>query len=100
MHLGIIATTDAYPHELVGLSRAAAECGHRVSVFLTASAVKLCENPRVAELANIPEVNMCLCTHSIREAGITDDRIPDGVVCGSQYNNAVISRDADKVITL
>lgn len=100
MHLGIIATTDAFPGELAGLGRAAAECGHRVSVFLTASAVKLCENPQVASLASIPEVQMCLCTHSAREEGIPDSRVPDSVVCGSQYNHAVINRDADKVITL
>jgi hypothetical protein len=32
--------------------------------------------------------------------GVTSEGLPSEIVCGSQYNNAVMQHDADRVIVL
>lgn len=100
MHIGIIATTSDAREAVIGLSRAAVERGHRVSLFLTDSAVRLCLDPEVAELGRLPGLAATFCSHSVRHAGIDESRLPDTLEGGSQYAHALIHSRADRVVSL
>ncbi|MBI5142041.1 MAG: hypothetical protein HZA20_07605 [Nitrospirae bacterium] len=97
MVLGIIAKTDRFPDRVAGLARAASGSGHHVSIFMTASGVRLCLDERIHVLSGLPEVDLGLCHHSARELGVAD-AIPDGIARGSQYNNASMIQRADRVV--
>jgi len=100
MHIGIIVTTSASRIAVIGLSRAAAERGHHVSLFLTDSAVRLCLDPEVASLGRLPEVEGTFCSFSARQWDIDESKVPDALEAGSQYAHALIQDRADRVISL
>lgn len=95
--LGIIAKTDRFPDRVAGLARAASDNGHSVYIFMTSSGVRLCLDEKIHALRGLPGVDVCLCHHSARELGIAD-AIPDGITCGSQYNNASMIQRADRMV--
>ena len=41
---------------------------------------------------------MSMCDYNRNKMGIVKEEVPEGVACGSQYDNAAMNRDADKVI--
>jgi hypothetical protein len=43
---------------------------------------------------------MSFCDLSTKTLGIDKGTLPDEIVCGSQYDNASMVHDADKVIVL
>ena len=43
---------------------------------------------------------MSFCDHSAERLGVKTEGIPKETTCGSQYNNAVMLHNADKVIVL
>ncbi len=100
MKLGIHVNTDRHMDHVLGIAKAAAAKGHEVSVFTMADGEKLLENPKYGELCKIPNINMSYCDHNATHMGIKKDVIPAEVVCGSQYNNAVMVSEADRVIVL
>ncbi|MBT9537147.1 MAG: DsrE family protein, partial [Nitrospirae bacterium] len=84
----------------VGIAKAAASKGHEVTVFTMADGVKLLENPAFTGLCKTPNVKMSFCDHNATGMGISKDGIPQDVICGSQYNNAIMVNISDRVIVL
>lgn len=100
MKLGILITTDRHVDHAVGLTKAALAKGHEVVLFNMDAGTKLLGNPAFTELCKASGVRMSFCDHSAHRENVSKEGIPEEVVCGSQFNNAVMMHDADKVINL
>ena len=100
MKLGILVNTERHADDLVGLTKAALSKGHQVIVFFMAAGVKLLANPAVTNLCRNSGINMSFCDYTTQKNGISKEGICEKIVCGSQYNNATMNHDADRVIVL
>ncbi len=100
MILGILVNTDRHTEHLVGLTKAAVAGGHEVIIFFMDSGVKLLVNPTVTSLCDHSGVNMSFCDYTTQKNGISKEGVCDEIVCGSQYNNATMNHEADRVIVL
>jgi peroxiredoxin family protein len=100
MKLGIHVNTDRHMEHVIGIVKAAVAKGHEVSVFTMADGEKLLETPAYSELCKVPNVSMSFCDHNATHMGIKKELLPGEITCGSQYNNAVMVSEVDKVIVL
>lgn len=100
MKLGILVNTAKHAEDLAGLTNAALSKGHEVIIFFMDAGVKLLTNPTVSHLCEHSGVNMCFCDYTTQKNGISKEGICDEIVCGSQYNNATMNHEADRVIVL
>ncbi|MBI5410181.1 MAG: DsrE family protein [Nitrospirae bacterium] len=100
MKLGIFVNTDRHAEDLVGLTKAALSKKHKVIVFFMDDGVKLLTNPAVINLCYNPGVNMSYCDYTTQKMGVNKKRICEKMVCGSQFNNAMMNHEADRVIVL
>lgn len=98
MTLGILVTTDKYRNDVVGIAEAAVERGHRVVIFFMDEGCRLITDRRIVSLKDRDGVSMSLCDFNRKKMGISDEEVPEGIICGSQYDNAVMNRESDKVI--
>jgi predicted peroxiredoxin len=100
MKLGIFVNTDRHLADLVGIARAAAAKGHEVGIFAMDGGSNLLPNPDFTALCSVKGISMSYCDHSAKGMGIATDGVPKDVVCGSQYNNAVMVSESDRLIVL
>lgn len=100
MKLGIFVNTDRHLAHVVGLTKAALSKGHEVVLFNMDDGTKLLGTKEFAELCKTKGVSMSFCDHSAKGMNIATEGLSKEIVCGSQYNNAVMNHDADKVIVL
>ena len=100
MKLGIFINTDRHLDDIMGIAKAAVSKGHEVIIFNMDDGTKLLGNPVFAELCKTNGVSMSFCDHSAKGLGVATEGIPREVVCGSQYNNAIMVNGADRVIVL
>ncbi|WP_333656121.1 DsrE family protein [Dissulfurispira sp.] len=100
MKLGILVNTDKNLNHILGITKAATERGHEVIIFNMDDGVKLFREPAFRDLCNTKGVSMSFCDHSTHVLNVSKEGIPDEIICGSQYNNAVMNHDADRVIVL
>ncbi|MEJ2685378.1 MAG: DsrE family protein [Candidatus Sulfobium sp.] len=100
MKLGILVNTDRHLDHVMGLARAALAKGHEVTVFNMDDGTKLLATPEFSELCRMKGVTTSFCDHSAKHVGAVTEGLPEEMVCGSQYNNAVMNHDADKIIVL
>jgi predicted peroxiredoxin len=100
MKLGIHVNTDRHLEHVIGFAKAAVAKGHEVMVFTMAEGEKLLENPKYSELCKIANIKMSYCDHNASHMGVKKELIPGEIACGSQYNNAVMVNEADRVIVL
>jgi predicted peroxiredoxin len=100
MKLGILVTTDRHAKDVLGLAKAAVSKGHEVTVFNMDAGTKLFQDPSFAKLCEMKGVKMSFCDHSAKREKVATEGIPQEIVCGSQFNNAVMMHDADRVINL
>ena len=100
MQLGIIVTTARHLEQIRGISEAALRKGHTVGIFATDEGVRLLANPGFSSLSALPGVTMSFCDHSARHYGGRPADLPKAIVTGSQFENAVMASESDKVIML
>ena len=100
MKLGILVNTDRHAEDVVGITKAAVSKGHEVLIFIMDTGVKLLSNSSITDLCNEIGVHMSFCDHSAGKLGISKEGYPDKIVCGSQFDNANMNHDADRVIVL
>jgi sulfur relay (sulfurtransferase) complex TusBCD TusD component (DsrE family) len=98
MHLGIVVTTDAGEPHAIGLAQAALQKGWACRCFLTDRGVLLLNSPRFLALARAGQLRVDVCEHSWEQYGATEP--PAGVAMGSQYQNAELAHQCDRVIVL
>lgn len=100
MKLGIFVNTNRHLAHVLGITKAAISKGHEVIVFNMDDGTKLLGDPAFKELCRTSSVSMSFCDHSAKGLNVSTEGIPAEIVCGSQYNNAVMVHDADRVIVL
>ncbi|HAM52589.1 MAG TPA: hypothetical protein DCP92_18520 [Nitrospiraceae bacterium] len=100
MKLGILVTTDRNLDHIAGLTHAAIRKGHEATIFVMDDGVRLFGYSAFQSLCKIEGVSMCFCDYSTRLLGVSQEGMSKEIVCGSQYNNAVMNHHADGVIVL
>ncbi|MEJ2183510.1 MAG: DsrE family protein [Nitrospirota bacterium] len=100
MKLGILVTTDRHREHVLGLARAALARGHQVAVFSMDEGIRLLRDPEYRRLCGLPGVQMAFCDLSTKQYGVSKEGVPGEIVCGSQYDNARMMHDADRVVAL
>ncbi len=100
MKLGIFINNDRHLEHIVGITKAAVFKGHEVIMFNMDDGVKLLGNPEFSELCGTKGVSISFCDYSTIDLGINKKGIPGEVICGSQYNNALMVREVDRLIVL
>ena len=100
MKLGIIITTDRHLDHVIGITQAANAKGHEVSIFAMDSGTQLLEKAEFTQLCAVENVVMSLCQHSASEHGVNTEGVSKEIVLGSQFNNAMMNTESDKVISL
>jgi len=100
MKLGIFVNTDKNLDAVQGITKAALAKGHTVTLFNMDAGTKLVHSTVYAELSKTPGVTVGFCDHSAKHMGVTSEGLPKEIVCGSQYNNAGMQHDADRMIVL
>lgn len=90
--LGILVNSDKYQEDIVGLVQAAKKAGHDVKIFMMDDGTLLAE-PVCGDVGTDAEV--AYCDHSAEPRGVKDVA---GATAGSQYQNAVMMHDSDKVV--
>lgn len=100
MNLGILVNTDRHLDHVMGLVKAAVSKGHGVVLFNMDGGTKLLGTPQFKELCGTKGVTVGFCDHSAKHLNVATEGLPSDMVCGSQYNNAVMMHDADRVIVL
>lgn len=100
MKLGILVNTDKHGEHLIGLTKAALARGHDVTIFMMDTGVKLLQNRSVTGLCDLSGVAMSYCDYSTKQIDVSTDECPGQIVCGSQYDNATMQHEADRVVVL
>ena len=98
--LGILVTTTKYLDNLIGITHAANAKGHEVSIFVMDEGVKLLRDPGFTQLCTLDNVVMSHCNHSASEQGVDSSGVSKEIVTGSQYNNAMMNNQSDRVVVL
>jgi len=90
--LGILVNTDKYGEEVVGVVKAARAAGHEVTIFMMDDGTLL-----ASELASAcaGDAELAYCDHSAEPRGVKN---VEGATAGSQYQNAVMMHEADRVV--
>ncbi len=101
MKIGILVTREEHKRHLIGITKAALKRGHSVGIFLMDRAVMLIKEKEVTGLKDLSGVmTFALCDLNLKQAGLSEMDVPEGIICGSQYNNAVMNHESDRVIIL
>lgn len=100
MKLGIFVNTDKNLDAVGGITNAALAKGHTVTLFNMDDGTKVIHSPMFAELCKKQGVSVSFCDHSAKHMGVNGEGLSKEIVCGSQYNNAVMLHEADRMIVL
>ncbi len=100
MKLGILVNTDKHLEHILGLTKACIEKDYEVIIFVMDEGTRLLENDLFVALAKLPPVSISLCEHSAKGYEINTEHLSKDVSRGSQFNNAMMNHNADRVIIL
>jgi hypothetical protein len=94
--LGILITRYANLDHIAGVVKAAIRAGHPVRIFVTDEGVKFTRDPKFLELLDRDGVEIAVCDHMCEVLGIKEKAA--GITYGSQYDNAGMLHDSDRVL--
>jgi predicted peroxiredoxin len=94
--LGILVTKYENLDHIAGVVKAARATGKSVTLFMTDEGVRFTRDPKFQELLKVDGVEFTCCDHSCEKLGIHDKT--EGIVYGSQYNNAGMLHDSTRVL--
>jgi len=100
MKLGILVNTDRHLEHILGLTKATIAANHEVIIFIMDEGTRLSENDSIVALAKLPAVSISLCEHSAKSYGVNTKDLSKDIKCASQFNNAMMNHNADRVIVL
>lgn len=100
MKLGILVNTDKHLDDIKGIAEAAVAKGHEVNIFAMDAGTKLIGQEAYTGLCKVPGVKMSFCDQSSGDYNVSKDLAPEEITCGSQYDNAIMNSECDKVIVL
>jgi predicted peroxiredoxin len=100
MKLGILVNTDRHLGHIVGIAKAALAKGHEVIMFAMGDGTRLLGTPEFTEFCRTAGVSTSFCEYNAQGLGVPTTGLPPEVVGGSQYHNATMNHNADRVIIL
>lgn len=100
MKLGILVNTSDYLAEIVGIVQSAAAKGHDVNLFAMDDGARLLEAQTFTALIDLDGVQMSYCDHSAQQLQVHTDGLNPAIIKSSQYSNAEMNHNADKVLVL
>ena len=100
MKLGILVNTNDHLSAITGVTRAAVDKGHQVTIFSMDEGTRLLEAPEYVSLSELQGVSMSYCEHSALELTVNTAGLTDSIERSSQYSNAAMNHNADKVLVL
>lgn len=100
MKLGILVNTNNHLPALAGIVKAADAKGHQVVLFAMDEGAFLLEQAEFTALAELDNVTMSFCDHSTKELGVNTEGLAENIERSSQYSNAAMNHNADKVLVL
>ena len=100
MKLGILINTNRHLQHIIGITNAASKKGHQVILFAMDDGTRLLESKEFIRLCRLNNVTISLCNHSATEHKVSTTGVSKEIVIGSQFNNAMMANQADKVIVL
>ncbi len=100
MKLGIFISTNRNLHHLTGIVGEAVARGHEVKVFVMDAGSKLLETDEFRRLCGLEGVESAFCDLNAKAAGVDTDKASQYASRGSQYNNALMMNDVDRVLSL
>jgi sulfur relay (sulfurtransferase) complex TusBCD TusD component (DsrE family) len=92
MILGILVNSDRHRDDVIGLVKAAKEAGHQVKLFAMDDGTLVTDD--ICKAVG-DDAEVAYCDHSAEARGVKD---VEGATSGSQYQNAVMVHDSDKVV--
>ncbi|MDH5324231.1 MAG: DsrE family protein [Gammaproteobacteria bacterium] len=98
MKLGILVTSDKYFRHVAELVQSASRQGHEVTVFCMDVGTRFLEQVAFRDLCKLAGVSLSLCRHSAEEQGVDVSELSKDIVCGSQFNNAMMNHESDHVL--
>ena len=105
--LGIFVPTDNYIDHLIGVARAAKKAGKALCIFLTHDGVRISQNPKYQELAEIvgsdEDNEISLCNVSWEVLGLTARSLPPGMSApdlASQSRHCAMIDKCDRYMVL
>lgn len=99
MKLGILVNTDRHLRDVLGTTRAALAGGHEVVIFVMDEGTRLLKDSEFAGLCGLQGVTMSFCDHSAQQLKV-ETGVPEEIVCGSQYNHAMMLHAVDRLVVL
>jgi predicted peroxiredoxin len=100
MKLGILVTTENHLADIIGLVQAGLQRNHQITVFTMDEGTRLFHRPEYSALCGLQGVTMSFCDHNAKMFEVRKEGIPEEIVCGSQFDNATMNHECDKVIVL
>ena len=100
MKLGILVNTDEHADAISGIVRAALARGHQPVIFAMDAGVRLLEEQNFVALADLEGVSISYCEHSSLEFEVKTEGLNPVIERSSQYSNAEMNHNADKVLVL
>lgn len=94
--LGILVTKHENFEHIAGIIKAARKAGHPVQIFLNDEGVRFSLDPGFRELLALDGVKCAVCDHFRELLGI--EQRTEGIVYGSQYDNAVMMHVCERVL--
>jgi sulfur relay (sulfurtransferase) complex TusBCD TusD component (DsrE family) len=94
----MLVTTDKYAGHIARIAEAAVKRGHRVIIFFMDEGCRLSTDDMVAALCGLEGVSMAICDLNRKRMDIPADGLAKGIACGSQYDNALMNKEADRVL--
>jgi hypothetical protein len=94
--LGILITKHENLGHISGIIKAANRAGHPVRVFLNDEGVRFSRDPGFLELLALDGVEAAVCDHFRERLGI--EQKTEGITYGSQYDNAVMMHESERVL--
>ena len=100
MKLGILVNTSRHLNHIVGITKAASDKGHDVSIFAMDEGTDIVNCQNFKNLCKYDNVLISICRHSAESRGVDTSELSSEIVCGSQFNNSVMNNEADKILVL
>jgi hypothetical protein len=94
--LGILITKHENREHISGIIKAARRAGHPVRVFLNDEGVRFSLDPGFLAVLSLDGVAVAVCDHFREKLGI--EQKTEGITYGSQYDNAVMLRECERVL--
>lgn len=94
--LGIMITKYENLEHIVGVVKAARAAGKNVMVFMTDEGVRFTRDQKFLDLMKVGGVDFSCCDHSCERIGLHEKT--EGISYGSQYNNAGMLHDSNRIV--